>query len=266
MKPTIEDGRYAIVSDSYDVMGAIGSRTGSSSKYRGFAGEQRDEESGYYYLRERYFDPVIGRFLGQDPLGGGYPYAGNNPINLTDPTGLYMIACDDGDETTACIDSVDVGLPAEPPSSCDTGANNVCVWDSGFTAPYESNRPSCLDSGCTATTKNTPVRSKESPKVDDEKPPTVRKPLPGGGGGGGSWGSRESESEVSCPAKTLVGLPCKDLTSCIRQISEAVSLGALVTRVIPRSVLESFPGQVLRGIDDGVSGSQIAFECGSGWE
>jgi RHS repeat-associated protein len=178
----------AVDSYKYDAFGAIESQSGTSSNYWGFAGEQRDDESDFYYLRDRYFDPVIGRFLGQDRLGGGYPYAGNNPINLTDPTGLYMIACDDGDESTACIDSVDVGLPAEPPSSCDTGANNVCVWDSGFTAPYESNRPSCLDSGCTATTKNAPVRSKESPDVDDEDG-ARSSGSGGGGGGGGSWGS-----------------------------------------------------------------------------
>jgi RHS repeat-associated protein len=84
----------AVDSYKYDAFGAIESQSGSSSNYWGFAGEQRDEESDFYYLRDRYFDPVIGRFLGQDKFGGGYPYAGNNPVNLTDPTGLVeMLAC-----------------------------------------------------------------------------------------------------------------------------------------------------------------------------
>lgn len=56
-----------------------------------FTGEQRDTESGMYYLRARYYDPMIGRFLSQDPIPGGnlYAYVGNNPVNFVDPTGLH---------------------------------------------------------------------------------------------------------------------------------------------------------------------------------
>ena len=75
---------------SYDVFGAIRTQTGSSSNHWLFTGEQRDSESNFYYLRARYYDPAIGRFLGRDPLGegNGYSYVSNNPVNLTDPSGL----------------------------------------------------------------------------------------------------------------------------------------------------------------------------------
>lgn len=78
---------------SYDVFGAVRSQTGTSSNYWQFTGEQRDADSGAYYLRARYYDPAIGRFLAQDPLptANRYSYVGNNPVNWVDPHGLFGI-------------------------------------------------------------------------------------------------------------------------------------------------------------------------------
>jgi RHS repeat-associated protein len=58
-----------------------------------YAGREYDAESGLYFNRARYYDPVLGRFISEDPIGlaGGinpYAYAGNDPINNTDPSGL----------------------------------------------------------------------------------------------------------------------------------------------------------------------------------
>jgi RHS repeat-associated protein len=57
-----------------------------------FQGQYFDCESGLHYNRFRYFDPDIGRFISQDPIGlvGGnnlYQYA-SNPIEWIDPLGL----------------------------------------------------------------------------------------------------------------------------------------------------------------------------------
>ena len=52
------------------------------------------EPNGLCYMRARYYDPHIQRFISEDPSGfnGGDPnlnaYCGNNPINFADPFGL----------------------------------------------------------------------------------------------------------------------------------------------------------------------------------
>ncbi len=57
-----------------------------------FTGREFDPESGLYYSRARYYDPQTGRFLQADPVFhlNPYPYVDNNPINFTDPLGLFM--------------------------------------------------------------------------------------------------------------------------------------------------------------------------------
>lgn len=56
----------------------------------GYCGEYLDSESGLIYLRNRYYDPSIGRFISEDPARDGlnwYVYCGNNPVGYIDPTG-----------------------------------------------------------------------------------------------------------------------------------------------------------------------------------
>ena len=62
-----------------------------------FQGQYYDEESGLHYNRFRYYDPEIGRFVSQDPIGlrGGmnlFEYA-PNPILWVDPLGLSSFSC-----------------------------------------------------------------------------------------------------------------------------------------------------------------------------
>ncbi len=61
----------------------------------GFAGEEQDEE-GKVFLRARYYEPKIGRFLSKDPMTpqlmasvkqNRYAYAANSPTDFNDPDG-----------------------------------------------------------------------------------------------------------------------------------------------------------------------------------
>ena len=63
-------------------------------RYRGY---YYDTEFGLYYLKSRYYDPTVGRFISQDDVDyadyesiGGlnlYAYCNNNPVMFSDPTG-----------------------------------------------------------------------------------------------------------------------------------------------------------------------------------
>ena len=62
----------------------------------GFHGLPHDPETGLVYVRNRYYDPELGRFISADPLGyvdgpSLYGFAGNTPYNSSDPMGLYQI-------------------------------------------------------------------------------------------------------------------------------------------------------------------------------
>ena len=58
-----------------------------------YAGEYTDEESGLIYLRARYYDPGLGRFISEDPIRDGmnwYAYCYNNPVMFIDPSGMEV--------------------------------------------------------------------------------------------------------------------------------------------------------------------------------
>jgi RHS repeat-associated protein len=57
--------------------------------------ENKQDKSGLSYARNRYYDPLTGRFTQEDPLGlaGGlnlYGFAGGDPVNFSDPFGLCI--------------------------------------------------------------------------------------------------------------------------------------------------------------------------------
>ena len=58
-----------------------------------FPGQYHDRATDLYYNQFRHYDPGLGRYITPDPIGLAgvlnlYSYAGQNPINYTDPLGL----------------------------------------------------------------------------------------------------------------------------------------------------------------------------------
>jgi RHS repeat-associated protein len=84
---------------NYDAFGANLNQINTFANSFQFAGEQRDG-TGLDYLRARYYDSSLGRFISKDPYAGSitdpysqhsYQYAHANPVRYTDPTGYFSL-------------------------------------------------------------------------------------------------------------------------------------------------------------------------------
>lgn len=90
-----------VVTDAYayDPFGALVEASGGTAnpfRYNGRDGVMTDS-NGLYFMRARYFNPAVNRFIGQDVLLGDilegqslnrYAFVTNNPVSLIDPMGL----------------------------------------------------------------------------------------------------------------------------------------------------------------------------------
>jgi RHS repeat-associated protein len=84
----------------------------NSSQYTG----RENDNNGLYFYRARYYDPVLKRFISEDPIGlsGGinsHAYVEGDPVSFVDPTGLDRW----GDAPCQCQKP-----PDGPPNACLT--------------------------------------------------------------------------------------------------------------------------------------------------
>ena len=90
-------GNILQMNDTTDGWFKVG--TANPFRYRGY---YYDNESGFYYLQSRYYDPVTGRFLNADDtayIGASgtilgyslFAYCENNPVSYMDSTGNWLL-------------------------------------------------------------------------------------------------------------------------------------------------------------------------------
>jgi RHS repeat-associated protein len=81
----------------YDSYGRLTASSGSPTNTFQFTGRDSDSETDAYYYRARYYDPIIGRFISEDPIrfagdsSNFYAYSLNSPVNYRDPLGTCVI-------------------------------------------------------------------------------------------------------------------------------------------------------------------------------
>lgn len=132
VKQLTDSNESVVASYTYDSFGNVISSVGSVANTYGFTGQQQfNEADSLVFLRARYYNPSIGRFISRDPIlvpiqmGGyvgwilphlnlihrpqslhPYVYVHNNPINFADPRGLGTWSCIK--DALKCSDVVDV--------------------------------------------------------------------------------------------------------------------------------------------------------------
>jgi RHS repeat-associated protein len=95
VKEVINNAGASTTDVLYDGYGNMVATLGTEALSRfGYTGQEQDAETGFTHNAARYYDPKDGQFISQDPSGLGpdanpYRYAGNNPVDFTDPTGLF---------------------------------------------------------------------------------------------------------------------------------------------------------------------------------
>ena len=108
---------------TYDAFGVEKNIDENDTNAFRYCGEYFDSETGTIYLRARYYDPSIGRFISRDSFAGSnndplslnlYTYCHNNPILGTDPTGHFFDTLFDAvslvvDVVTFCVDPTPMG-------------------------------------------------------------------------------------------------------------------------------------------------------------
>ena len=106
-----------VKSYDYDAFGNEKNIDNNDTNVFRYAGEYFDREIGTIYLRARYYDPTIGRFITEDSYWGKdtdplslnlYTYAHNNPIMYVDPTGNIIET--PWDIANVALDVADIGF------------------------------------------------------------------------------------------------------------------------------------------------------------
>lgn len=143
-----------------------------------FPGQFRDAESGLFYNRYRYYDPEVGRYVNQDPIGlaGGYNvylYANGNPIGNVDPNGLNCTAANGMVTCNTPTGPINFPRPSGWPDTLDANTSNYHAYNVGV--PLGGASADCVRKGiANKPTPGTPSPATAAGTLNNATPATAQ--------------------------------------------------------------------------------------------
>ena len=121
----------------YDAFGVPLETTEQLNNRIRYTGQQYDELTEQYYLRARYYNPVVGRFMQEDVYQEDglnlYAYCGNNPVVYDDPSGYKRKACPPQGKISERVDETSYGkssgkydTTADFLTNIESDSNSLC--------------------------------------------------------------------------------------------------------------------------------------------
>ncbi|MGH2938681.1 MAG: DUF6531 domain-containing protein [Solirubrobacterales bacterium] len=195
-------GRY-----DYDAWGNVTTHTGSASSELQFDGQLTDAETGFQYLRARYYDAGTGQFVTPDPLFtislARHGYGRDDPVDNSDPLGAFSLSNTIGQAW------IDVGayhfFATHNVGGCIAASGgfygyvsgSVCAGVDGGYDAFSYSGTAGASTGAGASIGISPYVSNN---VDTHSGGSLAATQGGGGGAGLAGGLDLSESRDSCGA------------------------------------------------------------------
>ncbi len=237
-----------------------------------FTGRENDR-TGLYYYRARYYDPLLKRFISEDPIGtaGGlnlYSYVGGDPVTLTDPTGNVSTCYSAGPGCSGAGSGQIIKTP--PGGGCFRAVivgGYILRWEPCNSPPPNAPLPPPI---------NCPPSPPPPVKPDPPVPPDPAPPAgPGGGGSGSGAAPNPSQCMQLCMLPSIIsGLVQTNVSGAAAGAAEMIAMQQASSGTIMAGPVRSAASMGIRSIgvvgiplsvgDTLITLDQCSKKCGTG--